>query len=82
MPLICNKSTFQTVEVNDCILEDVVYLPLTVAAPGIDVSSGGKGEHMFTAHGDVFYEQPLQGRHQLGAGFIPHHRVRQTDQTL
>lgn len=62
--------------------QDAGYLSLTVAAPGIDVSRGGQSEHMFTAHSNVFYAQPLQRWHHLGAGFILQHGVRQADQAL
>jgi len=80
--LTCNERTLQVDEVCDLIPRDVGYLPLAVAAPGVDVSGGGQGERVFTAHGDVLYEQPLQRRHQLGAGLVPQHRVRQADQKL
>lgn len=58
------------------------YLTLTVAAPGINIPSGGQGKHMFTAHSNVFYEEPLQQWHHLGAGFILQHRVWQANETL
>lgn len=58
------------------------YLTLTVAAPGIDVPSGGQGKHMFTAHSNVFYKQPVQRRHNLGKGFILQHGVRQPNEAF
>lgn len=58
------------------------YLALTVAAPSIDIPSGGQGEHMFTSHSNVFYEQPLQCWHHLGAGFILQHGVWKANETL
>ena len=64
------------------IIEHLAYLSLAVAAPGIDISSGGQCEDMFTAQSNVFYEQPLQGRHHLRAGFILEHGVRQANQSF
>ena len=63
-------------------MEPSGYLPLTVAAPRINISSGGKGEYMFTTHGNVLYKQPLQGRHHLRGGFILQHGIWQTNQTV
>lgn len=80
--LMCTESKLQNVKVYNFITEDVGYLSFTVAAPGIDVSSRGQCEHMFTAHSNVFYEQPLQRRDHLRVGFILQHGVWQADQTL
>lgn len=83
VPLMCTESKLQIVKMYHFVTEDVIdYLSLTVAAPGIDVSSGRQSEDMFTTHSNVFYEQPLQRRHHLGVGFILQHGVRQADQTL
>ena len=64
------------------LIEHLHYLSLAVTAPGIDISGGGQREDMFTAQSNVFYEQPLQGRHQLRVGFILQHRIWQANQSL
>lgn len=56
---MCTESKPQTVKASNFITEDAGYLSLTVAAPGVDVSSGGQSERVFAAHSNVFYEQPL-----------------------
>lgn len=58
------------------------HLSLAVAAPGVDVSSGGQSEHVLTANGDIFYEQTLQRWDHLGVGPVLQHRVRKANQTL
>lgn len=75
------ESPLQTVKISN-IREVDGYLSLTVAAPGIDICSAGQSEHVFTAHSDVFYEQPLQRWNHLGGGFMLQHGVWQANQTL
>lgn len=70
------------VKASSSLKDSAAHLPLTVAAPGVDVASGGQCQHVFTAHGDVLDEQALQRRDHLRVGLVLQHGVWQADQAL
>lgn len=70
------------VKTSSTLKDSAAHLPFAVAAPGVDVASGGQCQHVFTAHGDVLDKQALQRRDHLWVGLVLQHRVWQADQSL
>lgn len=58
------------------------YLPLRVAAPGVNVPRGGQGQGVLSPHSHVLDLDPRQGRDLLGPVVVPGPALREPDQTV
>lgn len=58
------------------------YLPLWVAAPGVNVSRGGEHQSVFSPHSHILDVDPRQSRDLLGPVVVPGSAFWQTNQSI